>query len=193
MNDGSEKKRSEESCGKLRFSIGQLLVVTAIVSVVLMMLVTLLPPLWALAMENPTSRSWLDWFFGPANWMGLSFRWREYIQRAPTAIVWVVGAILLVRRRQLHPQVSRYALIGLAGLLLLEIVDIGFSVWLTYWVRIPGNAASVVRPYIAVVGPYRWYVAPLFRAGCWVLVLKAVLGWREDGGDRKPVASDVAV
>ena len=35
--------------------------------------------------------------------------------QVPTLLVWLVGAVILLRRAKLHPLVSRYALVGIGG------------------------------------------------------------------------------
>lgn len=152
MDETNKTEASEPPRSKLRFSFGQLLVVTAIVSVVLMVLVTVVPPLWSLAITSPSTKELFNNLFGPASWGGGTMRWREYVQRLPRMTVWVVGGLLLFRRRKLHPQVSQYALIGLAGLLLLEAFNIGVNVWVYYWLQSQGNTpVGLPRLYLDVV------------------------------------------
>jgi hypothetical protein len=181
MNEPEKNEALHPARGKLRFSIGQLLVVTAIVSVVLMVLVTVVPPLWSLAITSPATKEFFNTLFGPASWGGGTMRWREYVQRAPRMTVWVVGGMLLFRRRKLHPQVSHYALIGLAGLMLLEVFNIGVAVWVSYWLQNQGNTpVGLPRLYLDIVGPFQQFVRPIVEAICWALILAAVLGWRSE-------------
>jgi hypothetical protein len=191
MDETNKIDASEPSRGKLRFSIGQLLVVTAVVSVVLMVLVTLGPPLWSLARIGPARAAFFDTLLGPLNASGV---WQQIVTRIPRFAVWLIGAIVLVRRRKQHEGVSQCALAGLAGLFLLEIVAIGLTVWMTYWMRTqlqpPVLASStavqtVVPPtfgpppyYAEVSSVFYRFVRPMVDACCWVLILLAVLAWR---------------
>jgi hypothetical protein len=162
----------------LRFSVGQLLVVTAIVSVALMVMVMLTPPLWSLAMASPSPRAFSNTLLEPFTGSGV---WLDYARRMPHFIVWGVGCALLVRRRKRHPRVSLCALTGLAGLLLLDLVAIGFSLWMCYRIKATGGAPqslSAPSMYSDAAGLYYRLIRPAGEACCWALILMAILGWR---------------
>jgi hypothetical protein len=199
---GSEKapSSSDKSRRKVRFSIGQLLVLTAIVSVVLMVLVTLLPPLWSLAVTSRSTKTFFDTLWEPLARSGLS---QEYGRRVPMYLVCAVAAVLLGRRWKKHPRVSVCALAGLTGLLLLELV--GFGVALSTYYRMQAQLSSVTSspqtampatpipvPPMSPLSPmasemlltYHRYIRPATLVCCWVLIFTAILGWREQPKDK---------
>jgi hypothetical protein len=199
MDETELPEASEPSRGKLRFSIGQLLVVTAIVSVVLMVLATLVPPLLSLAMMNPVTKAFFDSLLPVALARSLSFPgvWLDYSRRLPSIVVWTVGVVVLVRRQKRHPRVSQCALVGLAGLLAVELARIGLGLWLNYLLTAPTAGATAggapVSPnvppiYTTVASVYYQYLRPVSEATCWALILAAVLGWREEGSVQGAVA-----
>jgi hypothetical protein len=194
MDETNKNDAPESSRRGMRFSIGQLLVVTAIVSVVLMVLVTLAPPLWSLAVASPSTKSFFDTLFGPFFGSGIS---QEYGRRIPLYLVWAIGAVLLERRWKQHPRVSLCALAGLTGLLLLELIGVGLTLSMYYRMQAQVLSATV-SPQAAMPGTpmpipplpslsptasetlliYYRYVRPVAAACCWALILTAVLGWR---------------
>jgi hypothetical protein len=195
VNTPEKHDAPEPPRGKLRFSVGQLLVVTAIVSVVLMLLVTLLPPLWALAMMYPVSKAFLEALVPDALARPLRFPgiWLVYSRQLPSIVVWTAGVVVLVRRRQRHPRVSQCALAGLGGLLAAKLARIGLGLWLNYLMNVPTAGAttgggpispSIPPIYTTVASVYYQYLKPVSDAICWTLILMAVLGWRDGASEQ---------
>lgn len=122
-----EVERPSRTIGKLQFRISHLLIVAAIVAVMLTLLVTLVPPLWVLAMVSPSAQGFFGKWFGQGSF-GLVRPW-EYEKQARHIVVWVGVSLLLVKRWNRHLNVSRCALVALAGFFILEVLDVGISTW----------------------------------------------------------------
>jgi hypothetical protein len=193
MNDSEKDKAPDPSHDGLRFSVGQLLVVTAIVSVVLMVLVTLVPPLWALAASRLPTNAFFDGVLAPVRASGVL---PQYSHRIPLLVVWIAGAILLLRGRKQYRRVSQCALAGLAGLLVIELVSIGQALWWSHaFLNAQAGAQLVGSPAVAPTMPTMpplyselvavWrYLRPVLEACSWVLILMAVLGWRGEASEQ---------
>lgn len=88
----------------------------------------------------------------------------------PILLIWIVGIGLAVSRWKRHPQVSRLALIGLSGLLILTIIS---SVTSALLLPLVGRGEVEQGVFVGVnLG------LSLLRTVMWGLVVTAVFGWR---------------
>ena len=100
--------------------------------------------------------------------------------QVPTLLVWLVGAVILLRRAKLHPLVSRYALLGIGGLFLLLIAGSLCQLWLYGAVRYGSWAPNAQWILILIE-----IVRSLLAAACWILLFVAILGSRKpDDGNQ---------
>ena len=114
--------------------------------------------------------------------MGASQAMFAVLQRSffhiPLFLIWSVGGVLIWQRRRRHPQVSRYALLGICGLAAVALLNALFSTWLQgTLMRQPSFMASsqgMVYYFAYIV------IISLATSGCWILILVAILGWRGD-------------
>ena len=92
----------------------------------------------------------------------------------PIILIWTNAVLILLRRWQRHPQVSKYALLGLFGFLLKWIEGVGYGIWFSQF------AASSLSPQAVQFAHYSHYcVGVLLTAGSALLVLAALVGWRD--------------
>jgi len=93
----------------------------------------------------------------------------------PIILIWTNAVLILSRRWQRHPQVSKYALLGLFGFLVDWVVDVSYSLWAF---RIAANnSSSQVWQYTFLI---RYCVGLLLTTGSSLLVLVALIGWRDE-------------
>ncbi len=167
MDSASSERQEPSSSGmSFRYSLGGLLVFVAGLCVLLTVLFVLVPEVIMLA--DATART--SNVFTSLIYFILDKR----LNLVPELLVWVVGAVIVFRRRQRHPNVSRCALLGLSGFILITIVNLAFLHYLG------PNAPFVPSPGILLI--YQFHIAcfqPLVAAASWCLVLIAVLGWRQ--------------
>jgi hypothetical protein len=98
------------------------------------------------------------------------------IIHVPILIVWLVGGAIIVHRRQRHPKASRLALAGLVGLFVLSIASSMVDVWIAGTVTSKGVQATNIAVAYSVTG----FVESLLAAGCWSLLLIAVVTGRAE-------------
>ena len=96
------------------------------------------------------------------------------IDKTAILAVWLVGAVVLVRRWNLHPLASRYALIAMCGLFALFICDLFFQIW--FQGMVSSGGVSPNTPWKLLVA--KMVGSSLLSAVCWVLLLMAVVAPR---------------
>ena len=98
---------------------------------------------------------------------------------SPENLVWLIAGIILFRRRKRHPQVTKYALCAMLGLVVIALVNhVSEIVFQSTMSRSPRSTADL-QTYLMLRG----LVTTFARAGCWILLFIALLGWRGEPND----------
>ena len=99
----------------------------------------------------------------------------------PESFVWLVGNIIIISRWNRHPQVSLCALLAIGGLLLISIAGNSSGLWLEAIFRTGDRRPndSIINYRMLSVG-----FTSILKAGCWILLFMAILGWRGDETNR---------
>lgn len=101
----------------------------------------------------------------------------------PELVVWLVGVLVVVTRWRRHPQVSLCALLGIGGLLVL---------WLARFVldvRIVTREGAIGQWFFSTTGTFHLWRGVIDRGltvTCWVLLIIAILGWRDGRAKSDP-------
>ena len=110
----------------------------------------------------------------------------QQISHLPVLVVWLVGTVLLVNRRQLHPQASKYGACGFGGLLLLSMLSMGFQVFILA-VMTNNRSMSSIAWVFAVYS----FAYSALAAVCYGFLLAAILTRRTDDAVAGPPWQDV--
>ena len=96
----------------------------------------------------------------------------ETVAFFPFSLIWCNAFVILVNRRRMHPYVSTFALLGLTGLSVDWLGRSAMGLWMN-WAQ---------PEYLTFLAVYEVHscVSLLLKAGCWWLLVVAVLGWREN-------------
>ena len=100
---------------------------------------------------------------------------RTCLIRFPEVVVWLGGIILLFNRREQHPEVTRYALIGFGGIFMVWFVGALINISL---VKMFQDQRIARDSYVWIVY-IRFFVESALRAACWVLLFMSLLKWRK--------------
>jgi hypothetical protein len=98
----------------------------------------------------------------------------------PNMLVLLIGIAVAALRWQRHPRVSLLAIIALLVTLLLDIGSTLFSTIVPISMMRAGESASRVGMVVGSVT----VLLRLISAGCWVLLLVALFGWRDSTSAR---------
>lgn len=99
----------------------------------------------------------------------------EQLAYFPLTLVKVNAFILLYRRRNAHPIVSKYALLALSGLFADWVFTSALAIWMV--------RAQPATDSANLLWMIRMCVSGLLVAFCWWLLMLALLGWREGRGE----------
>jgi len=103
------------------------------------------------------------------------------LSHGPLYAVWLVGVIFAALRWKRHPRVSLFAILALVLTMFLSIVAMSFSIILPLYMHRDGMPAERISIFIGV-----WsLVTSTLQAGCWVLLLIALFGWRGEPATAK--------
>ena len=95
----------------------------------------------------------------------------HHIQYSPVLAVWLIGGAVIRKRWRRHPRASRHALIALGAMYLLLVASSNIRMWIQASLDpfgVPSRNMSMIFPAIN----FTW---ALLSAGCWVLLIKAIL------------------
>ena len=96
------------------------------------------------------------------------------LSHVPVYVVWIVGIVFAVIRWNRHSRVSLFLLLALVPMLFLSILGMAVSMSLPLYLRREG----IEVPRLSLILGVWSLVLSTLQAGCWVLFLIALFGWR---------------
>lgn len=94
--------------------------------------------------------------------------------QSPQIIIWIVGMVLALSRRQQSPRKSRLAFIAFAGFLILAALNAILNIYLPFLLN-----DTTITVFSNIFGAVN-IVLSLLSAGLWVLLLVALFGEEAD-------------
>ena len=106
----------------------------------------------------------------------------QFAPQVPTLTVFFVGIVIAAIRYSRHPQVSRFALIGLIVLVVWQVLSSLLYALAPTLAQQNGWPMMQVSGFYSVIGVF----GALITTGAWICVLVALFGWRQTQTDSSP-------
>ena len=98
-----------------------------------------------------------------------------YVFQIPFYLVWLAGLILAIVFWKRHPKASLLAVIGLAGIFLLNVISVYTSTFLSMDLYTKGLSTVEIGRTLSI----RTIVSNILTAGCWGLVIASIFVGRK--------------
>ncbi len=93
----------------------------------------------------------------------------------PLYLVWIAAIIVAIVSWRKNPRVSLFTVIGVAGILIINLVGTIVSVSMPITLQRQGFSGMRISTTVTI-----WNIASsVLTAGCWGLIVAAIFGWRK--------------